>query len=69
MGDYSISKYQPELYDDTGCYSRNEWTSVGDIGKTFYYTLDHETDPSKILDSVAYSPSFDDWGLHSRMLE
>ena len=36
MGDYSISKYQPELYDDTGCYRRNEWSSVGDIGKTFY---------------------------------
>lgn len=36
MGDYTISKYHPELYDDTGCYRRNEWTSVGDIGKTFY---------------------------------
>ena len=36
MGDYSISKYQPELYDDNGCYRRNEWSSVGDIGKTFY---------------------------------
>ena len=36
MGDYSISKYQPELYDETGCYHRNEWTSFGDIGKIFY---------------------------------
>lgn len=32
---YSISKYRPQFYDSAGCYIRNEWTSVSDIGKSF----------------------------------
>ncbi len=35
MAEYSISKYRPDLYDEKGCYRRNEWTSFGDIGRTF----------------------------------
>lgn len=33
--DYSISKYSPQFYDSQSCYTRNEWTSISDIGKSF----------------------------------
>lgn len=33
--DYSISKYRPQFYDSQSCYTRNEWTSISDIGKSF----------------------------------
>lgn len=33
--DYSISKYRPQFYDSKSCYTRNEWTSISDIGKSF----------------------------------
>lgn len=35
MAEYSISKYRPDLYDEKGCFRRNEWTSFGDIGRAF----------------------------------
>lgn len=31
---HELLKYRPEFYDNT-CYKKNEWTSVGDIGKRF----------------------------------
>lgn len=36
MREYSISKYIPDLYDENGCYLRNEWSSFWDIGRNFY---------------------------------
>ncbi len=33
--DYSISKYRPQFYNHQFCYTRNEWTSISDIGKSF----------------------------------
>lgn len=33
--DYSISKYRPQFYDQQSCYTRNEWISISDIGKSF----------------------------------
>lgn len=33
--DYSISKYRPQFYNSQSVYTRNEWTSISDIGKSF----------------------------------
>lgn len=32
---YSIVKYRPQFYDSQSCYTRDEWISVSDIGKSF----------------------------------
>ncbi len=35
MNCYRISKYNPEFRDESGRYTREEWTSISDIGKVF----------------------------------
>lgn len=35
MHEYRVTKYNPALRGPTGAYSRNEWTSVKDIGRSF----------------------------------
>lgn len=35
MHKYRISKYDPLFRDETGCYQKNEWTAISDIGKSF----------------------------------
>jgi hypothetical protein len=33
--EYRITKYNPVFRDSSGAYTRNEWTSVSDIGRAF----------------------------------
>ncbi len=33
--EYEIAKYNPLFYDNNGCYQKNEWTSMSDIGKIY----------------------------------
>jgi hypothetical protein len=33
--EYRVTKYDPAWRDDRGAYTREEWTSYGDIGQTF----------------------------------
>jgi hypothetical protein len=35
MAGYRLSKYNPALRDSNGAYTRLEWTSISDIGRTF----------------------------------
>ena len=35
MKEYRVSKYNPQFRGESGAYSRTEWTSVRDIGRTF----------------------------------
>ena len=35
MMNYSITKYNPKYRDDNGCYNKEEWTSISDIGKEY----------------------------------
>lgn len=32
---YLITKFDPQYRDSHGCYTRNEWTDISDIGKEF----------------------------------
>lgn len=32
---YIISKYNPKFRDEHGCYTKDEWTSISDIGECF----------------------------------
>jgi hypothetical protein len=33
--EYRVTKYNPRFRDERGAYTRDEWTSVGDIGRVF----------------------------------
>jgi hypothetical protein len=33
--EFRVTKYDPVHRDDSGAYTRDEWTSVGDIGRAF----------------------------------
>lgn len=33
---YEIVKYSPDGYDSNGCYQKDEWTSIADIGCSFH---------------------------------
>jgi len=33
--EYRVTKYDPALRDPTGKYTRDEWTSISDIGRTY----------------------------------
>jgi hypothetical protein len=33
--EYRVTKYNPTFRDSSGAYTRDEWTSVGDIGRAF----------------------------------
>jgi hypothetical protein len=33
--EYRVTKYDPALRDSSGAYTRDEWTSVGDVGRSF----------------------------------
>lgn len=35
MHKYRITKYDPQYRDEQGIYSREDWTSYSDIGKTY----------------------------------
>ncbi|WP_434799127.1 hypothetical protein [Terrisporobacter vanillatitrophus] len=35
MMNYRISKYDPKYRDEHGIYTRNEWTSISDVGEYF----------------------------------
>lgn len=35
MNEYRVTKYDPALRDSSGAYTRDEWTSVSDIGRSF----------------------------------
>lgn len=35
MFEYRVTKYDPAMRDGQGAYERNEWTSFGDIGRSF----------------------------------
>src|SRR5579872_484335 len=35
MNEYRITKYDPSLRDRAGAYTRDEWISVRDIGRSF----------------------------------
>ena len=35
MNEYRITKYNPSFRDFAGAYTRNEWISVADIGRSF----------------------------------
>ena len=35
MFEYRVTKYNPAFRDDNGAYTKPEWTSISDIGKTF----------------------------------
>jgi hypothetical protein len=35
MKKYNISKYNPELKDNSGRYLKEDWTAISDIGKSF----------------------------------
>ena len=35
MPEFRITKFNPEFRTASGVYARDEWTSVGDIGRTF----------------------------------
>ena len=35
MNEYRVTKYNPAFRDSSGAYTRDEWTSVGDIGRSF----------------------------------
>lgn len=35
MTDYEVLKYAPENYNEDGVYTKEEWTSVSDIGRCF----------------------------------
>ena len=35
MLEYRVTKYDPALRDASGAYTRDEWTSVSDIGQSF----------------------------------
>ncbi len=47
---YSISKYRPQYYDSQSYYTRDEWTAISDIGKSFEDGLltVHSYDSAKI---------------------
>jgi hypothetical protein len=36
MPSYRITKYDPQFRTASGCYTRDEWTSISDIGKAFH---------------------------------
>lgn len=33
---YEIAKYSPVGYDSDGCYQKDEWTSIADVGRIFH---------------------------------
>ena len=35
MNEYRVTKYNPAFRDSAGAYTRDEWTSFGDIGRSF----------------------------------
>ena len=35
MIEYRVTKYDPALRDPRGAYTRDDWTSFGDVGRTF----------------------------------
>ena len=35
MFEYRVTKYNPAFRDSTGAYTRDEWTAVSDIGRSF----------------------------------
>lgn len=35
MMNYRISKYNPKYRDEHGIYTRDEWTSISDVGEYF----------------------------------
>ena len=35
MNEYRVTKYNPAFRDSSGAYTRDEWTSVGDVGRAF----------------------------------
>jgi hypothetical protein len=38
MREFRVTKYDPDLRDQSGAFLREEWTSVSDVGRTFLGT-------------------------------
>lgn len=51
MHKYRISKYDPLFRDEAGCYQKNEWTAISDIGKTFDGILLTDEDYIRVEDN------------------
>lgn len=56
---YRISKYNPKFRDEDGCYTREEWTSISDVGEyingvkvSLQEYLDTESKYIKALNSI-----------------
>ena len=46
--EYRVTKYDPAHRDGRGTYTRDEWTSVSDIGRTFSHGILTETEYQRV---------------------
>ncbi|HWG41698.1 MAG TPA: hypothetical protein VN688_02855 [Gemmataceae bacterium] len=59
MLEYQITKYNPSFRDSSGAYTRDEWTSISDIGRSFGGVVLTATEYRRVEDAyVAVALSF-----------
>jgi hypothetical protein len=51
--EFRVTKYDPTHRDGRGCYTRSEWTSVSDIGRTFDGVVLIESEYRRVEDAYA----------------
>jgi hypothetical protein len=49
--EFRVTKYNPAHRDASGAYTRDEWTSVGDIGRAFAGVVLTETEYQRVEDA------------------
>jgi len=55
MFQWQITKYNPKYRDERGFYTKDEWTSISDIGSVYKITLvDYLTVEDKYVEAVMY---------------
>lgn len=53
MCEYRVTKYDPAHRDPYGAYTRDEWTSVSDVGRTFVGVVLSEAEYRRVEDAYA----------------
>jgi hypothetical protein len=51
--EFRVTKYDPAYRDRRGAYSRDEWTSIGDIGRAFAGVILTEPEYQRVEDAYA----------------
>jgi hypothetical protein len=49
--EFRVTKYDPAFRDNGGAYTRNEWTSIGDIGRAFSGEVLTEAEYQRVEDA------------------